>query len=255
MWSGAGFRTCLLKGRPENCSLYMESNVAQLHVADKLWTWFEANKKPVIGGTAVALIAGIIIWFVVWQRDQTQVAASEALSNVEAGQLGGAAQPASAQDYLKVASTYPNTKAGARAVLLAAGSLFDQGKYAEAQAQFEKFTREHRDSPFLGEAQMGVAACLDAQGKTDQAITAYKDIIQRHTGEAYVPQAQFALGRIYEAQNKPEQARDQYEQVERADPFLGPEAGMRLEELKAKFPALAPAAPGLTNAPIRIEKK
>ncbi len=242
-------------GLPENCSLYMESNVAQLQVTDRLWAWFDANKKPVLTGTVVALIAGLIIWFLVWQRDQTEVAASEALSNVEAGQLGGSAQPANAQDYLKIAASYSNTKAGARAQLLAAGSLFNQGKFTEAQAQFEKFTREHRSSPFLGEAMMGIAACLDAQGKTEQAVTAYKDLIQRHSGEAYVPQAQFALARIYESQNKPEQARDLYEQVERADPFLGPEAGMRLEELKAKFPALTPAAPALTNAPIKIEKK
>src|ERR1043166_2940904 len=48
------------------------------------------------------------------------------------------ARPDSAAGYLKVAADYPKSSAAARAVLLAGGSLFAQGKFAEAQGQFEK---------------------------------------------------------------------------------------------------------------------
>ncbi len=164
-----------------------------------------------------------------------------------------------------LAARYQNSGAGARALLLAAGSLFADGKYPEAQAQFEKFTRQYHDSPFLGEALLGVAACLDAQGKTDAALTAYKDLVNRHSGENVVPQAKFALGRIYVAQNKPELARDEFAEVERQDRFgsLGNEAGMQIEELIAKYPKLAPATPApfaptvqmLTNAPVKVPTK
>src|SRR6185369_4867829 len=125
---------------------------------------------------------------------------------------------------------YPHSNSGARALLLAASSLFGESKYAEAQAQFERFVREYQGSPFMGQAQFGLAACLDAQSKTDQAATAYKDLITRRPNESFVPQAKFALARIYEAQGKPELARDLYQDIERAAAFtsLGNEAGMRL---------------------------
>ena len=65
----------------------------------------------------------------------------------------------------------------------------------------------------------------------------------RHASESFIPQAKFALARLYEAQNKPELARDLYQDVERAAPLstLGNEAGVRMEELIAKNPSLAPA--------------
>jgi tetratricopeptide (TPR) repeat protein len=125
----------------------------------------------------------------------------------------------------------------------------------------------------MGEALLGIAACYDAQGKTNEAITSYKNLVEHHPGESSVPQAKFALGRLYESQNKPEQARTMFEDVVRGDPYgsIGSEAGIRLEELKQKYPSLVPPpppvptptftapAPGtlpLTNiGPLKMEKK
>src|SRR5262249_18885356 len=112
------------------------------------------------------------------------------------------------------------------------------------------------------EALLGIASCLDAQGKSDQALTAYKDLVTRHPNETFVPQAKFALARLYEAQGKVEMSRDLYQDIERAAPFtsLGNEAGVRLEELIAQNPKLAPApAPPtestITNLAPLLEKK
>ncbi len=237
----------------------MDSNVAQLPLSHRLWAWFENNRKPALAGTVVVVVVGLVIWFVTWRRDETQIAAGNALSDVASSQIGNpAARPDAASAYLGIAASYPNSRAGTRALLLAAGSLFTEGKYSEAQAQFEKFTREYHESPYMGEALLGVAASLDAQNKTEAATTAYKDLIDHHPNEVVVPQAKFALARLYEAQNKPELARDLYQDVERALAFtaLGNEAGMRLEELQAKYPKLAPVAPApLTNAPFKVDKK
>ena len=120
-----------------------------------------------------------------------------ALSQVT-GARGGA-EPAAA--YLKVAADYPKSSAVARALLMAAGSLFSDGKYTEAKAQFDRFGREYGSSPFMGQALLGSAACQDALGKTNEASTAYNDLIRQRPGENFVPQAHFALGRLYEAQN------------------------------------------------------
>jgi predicted negative regulator of RcsB-dependent stress response len=241
----------------------MESNVAQLPLADRLWDWFDAYRKHLALAAGILAVAGVVVWFILWQQEQKQIDAGTALSQVAAGQLDGTSSRAQASDeYLKVAKSFPNSITGARALLLASGSLFTEGKYQEAQSQFERFVREYQGSPFMGEALLGIASCLDAQGKTEQAANAYKDLVTRHPNESFVPQVKFALGRIYESQNKPELARDLYQDIERSAPFtsLGNEAGVRLEELIAKHPALAPAPPpppasSVTNLAPLLEKK
>jgi len=237
----------------------MESDAGQLPISHKAWAWFEANKKQAVWGAGGLLIVGVIVAFFIYHQEQGEITASEALSNVALPQMTGAANRGDlASAYLKVAADYPKSSAGARALLLAAGSLFMDGKYAESKAQFERFRREHASSPFVAEALLGIAACLDAEGKTGEATTAYKDLIDRYPTAYVLPQARFALARLYEAQNEPEKARNLFEEVERSNPYgsLGSEAGMRLEELKIKYPNLgAPVMASSTNTPpIKVEK-
>jgi tetratricopeptide (TPR) repeat protein len=228
----------------------MESEAAQLPLWQKAWAWFEANRKQAFMGAGALAVIGVIVAFFLYHRDQADIAASEALSGVALAPMTGASRGDMANAYLKVAATYPDSRAGARALLLAAGALFVEGKYPEAKTQFERFKREYSSSPYLGEALLGIAACLDAQGNTNEAAAAYKDLIDHHPADQVLPQARFALGRLYEAQNKPELARNMFEEVERNNPYesLGSEAGMRLEELKLKYPSLAaPIVPASTN--------
>jgi TolA-binding protein len=238
----------------------MESDTGQLPLSHKAWAWFEANKKQVLWGAGGVLVLGVIVAFYLYRQNEADVAASEALSNVSVPQMTGAGSRGDiAEEYLKVAATHPKSRAGARALLLAAGGLFVDGKYDEARTQFERFRREYSDSLFMGEALLGIAACLDAQGKTRDAMAAYKDLIDHRPGDSNVPQAKFALARLHQAQNEPEQARNLFEDVERSQPYgsLGDEARMQLEELKTKFPKLlAPVTPMPTNAaPLKVEKR
>lgn len=224
----------------------MDQNVAQLPVSHQAWAWFEKNKKQTLWVTAIVAVVGLAVWYLALQREENEVQAGQLLSDAEMAHSGfGGSTQEIAQAYLKIAAAYPKTAAGARALLLGAGTLFTQGKFADAEAQFQKFTRDYRDNPLLGQALLGIAACLEAQGKTEQAITAYRDLASRHPTDSVIPQAKFALGRLYEAQNKPELARDFYEQVERESRFssLGNEAGVRVEELIQKHPNLAPPPP------------
>jgi len=220
----------------------MESEATHLPLWQQAWAWFEANKKQTLWGTLGLAVVGLIVAFFLYRQDEADVAASEALSNVALPQMSGASRGDTADAYLKVASTYNGSRAGARALLIAAGGLFVEGKYDEAKAQFERFNREYSDSPFRGEALLGIASCLDAQSKTNEAVTAYKDLIDRRPTDYVLPKARFALARLYETQNKPELARSLFEEVERNNPYgsLGSEAGIRLEELKTKFPNMAP---------------
>ncbi len=226
----------------------MDAKVADLPLTDKLWAWFETNKKPVVGVVVAAAVVGLITWFILWQREEKANAAGDALSSVLVSQwMGAGARPEtveSAQAYLKVASAYPNSSAGERALLLAGDSFFVAGKYADAQAQFEKAARDYRDSPLRPQALLGIAASLNAQGKTDAAIAAYKELLARHTSASVIPQAKFSLACLYEAQQKLELARDLFLEVERDDRVrsLSYEASTRLQNLLDKNPRLAPSA-------------
>ncbi len=221
----------------------MESDNTQNDALLQLRAWLEKNKKQVVYGAIGAGTVALIAWFFVWQAHEKQLEASAALAKVSVGQM---MNPAAGQDsspaYLKIATDYAGSSAAERALLLAGGNLFTQGKYAEAQNQFGRFIREHATSAFLSQAKLGMAACLEAQGKTNEALIAYKDLSERHPNEVATPQAKFALGRIFEAQNQPQQARKYFEDVARTDAgtSLGSESGMRLEELNAKFPPPAP---------------
>jgi TolA-binding protein len=235
----------------------MPSEVAELPLSHKAWAWFETNRKQALWGIVIAAGLGLIIWFILWQQGQKEVNASEALSRLYLVTPAGLEARPDAAAYLKVAAEYPKSNAGARALLLAAGSYFIDKKYPEAKLHFERFTREHRESPFMGQALLGVAACLDAQGKTNEATVAYKDLVDHHPGESVTPQAKFALARLYEAQGKLELARNLFEEINRSDPYgsLGSEAGMRSEELVAKNPNLAMKAASTNAPPFNLQRR
>src|SRR5947207_14583439 len=137
----------------------MQSDVAELPLSHKLLAWFEASRKPALMGIAGVAGIGLIIWLMLWQRQEKQIAAGAGLSDVAAMQMSGATPRSElASAYLKVAGSYPGSSAGARALLMAAGTLFTENKFSEAQAQFEKFAREYHDSPFMGGALLGIAS-------------------------------------------------------------------------------------------------
>src|SRR5437016_2872362 len=194
----------------------MESEVTPSLSFFKLVSWFEKNKKQAIWGAIILVAVVLFASLILWRQAQREEAASEELSKVTAPQLGARPEPAEA--YLKVAAEYPKSGAAARALLLGAGSLFTEGKYDQAKAEFEKLLRDHKNSPFTSQAMLGVAACLDAQGKTNEAMSEYRRIGERYPNQNVAPQAKFALARLYEAQNKPSDALTLFEEVNRTAP-------------------------------------
>ena len=227
----------------------MDKDAAPLPLADRLWTWFETNKKQALYGAIVVVGGGLIAGFVYWQQSEKAIKAGEAFSNVSDSPGGIGPRPELADAFLKVATQYPKSTAAQRAILFAATSSFLGNEYDKAKAQFDRFARENRESAMLGNALLGSAACLDAQGKTDEAIAAYKNLVDHHGGDLVIPEAKLALGRLYESQNKPEQARALYEEIVRNDPMrssIGDDASMRLEELRVKYPPPRPPPSAMT---------
>jgi len=222
----------------------MEQKVAGLTAFEQALSWFEANKKQVALVSGLVVVVGFLGSYYFWSQNQKQISAGEALSDAIAAASPRSGQSASAEAFLKVAAAHSGTSAGSRALLAAGGLLFTQGKYAEAQNEFQKFRRDYPESPFRSQAMLGVAACLDAQAKPEEAARAYKELIDRYPGDIVTPQARFSLAVIYESQGKLKEARELFEEVARSQNFgsIGNEAALKADELRAKMPAVEPAA-------------
>ena len=221
----------------------------------KLWPWIEANKNRLIGGAAIIAAAIFLIYFFLWQRGQKEIAADKALTQVFISTPPDAGAGALADSYLAVAEKNPGTLAARRALLQGATALFDAGRYADAQAQFQKFLDANPDNSFAAQASLGVAASLDAQGKSDLAAAAYQKVISGFGDATAVNVAKFSLARIDEAQGKFSDAFHYYADVaQHSNPngSLGSEAAQHAMELKSKLPS-APASPAAV-APFKLNQ-
>ncbi|HZL13185.1 MAG TPA: tetratricopeptide repeat protein [Verrucomicrobiae bacterium] len=209
----------------------------------RLWPWFEANAKRLIFGAVIILIAIFIFSFYVWRQNQKEITAGDAVTQA---MLSG-----NGVELLKISAQHPRTYAGERAMLQGAAALFDAGKYADAQAQFEKFAGAYPDNVFLPQADLGIAASLYAQDKTDLAVAAYQKAAGQTSDLSVIAAAKFALAHIDQQQGKFSEAQKLYEDLAQTFPNspMGTEARRFLVELKVSSPATlksAPAAPATT---------
>jgi predicted negative regulator of RcsB-dependent stress response len=222
----------------------------------KLWPWIEANKKRILIAVGIIIAAIFIFSFVSWHRGKGEVDAGQALTAALISSDGSKLADAC----LKIAADHPSTLAGHRALLQAAAAMFDAGRYADAQAQFQNYLDAHPDGAFSGQASLGVAACLDSQGNSDLAVSAYQRAIGNLSDAEGTGVAKLAIARIYETQGKLNDALALYGEVIHANPnnAIGSEASVRAMELKSKpstgavsSPSPAPAVPA-ANAPFQL---
>ena len=140
----------------------MDTKVVQLSATDRLLAWYDENKQQAMLGALIVVLLGIGLGFFFWRTNEKDVASGQALTAVTLSYTGpgGGLRSGASDQLLKVANDYPGSKAGSRALLLAAGNLYVDGKYDEARKQFERFTREYKDSTFMGEALLGDGVLL-----------------------------------------------------------------------------------------------
>ncbi|MFM2083010.1 MAG: Tetratricopeptide repeat-like domain [Verrucomicrobiota bacterium] len=211
--------------------------------------WLGKNRNRVIGGGVVIALVALAVSYYFYDKNQTEITASKAISKVQPG-------PNAADAYLKIATENPGTPAAERATLLAANELFAAGKYPDAQTQFERVATDFPGTQFRDQSALGIAASLAAQGKTADATTRYTDLIQRSPEAAAATQARASLASIYETQGKFTEAIPLYQELARAEAYssIGLEAGVRLQALLAQHPELlAKPAAANTNANISLK--
>ncbi len=216
----------------------------------EVWAWLEVNRKRVMAGAIGALVLVVIGYILFWKRGQTELNADNALLSLRPTAAAAGAKPAaSPEDFLKVAEEHASTAAAERARLLAAGRFYDEGKYAEAQTQYEQALGHDSSGLLAPIAALGVATSLDAQDKVDAAMTAYQSVISKYPESPSATEAKMAMAFLHESRNEPEQALKLYDEVaaNRAASRAAMEAATKREELLKAHPELAK-----TNAPVAL---
>jgi tetratricopeptide (TPR) repeat protein len=221
----------------------MDAQAQSSDVYIKVLGWLHTHRKRLVIGVVVVAVIGLAWGFIAWKKAQDETDANAQIFAIPL-EGGPRSVPPSPLPLLDLAKEYPGTPAGEYAQLLAAGLLFNQGKYPEASRQFSEFIENHPESALIPQAKVGVAACLEAQGKTTEAINQYHDIILIYPSEmSIVSPAKLTLARLYQEDNKPQLAFNYYAELARMlsqnpyDPWAS-EARERAQILVAKYPEL-----------------
>ncbi len=241
----------------------MEPEQTESNFVIDFLAWLEVNKRRLIAVAVGAVVLWLVTYTFTYFQRQQEVAAEEALSALFKAPLGNANKSLpDAAGLLAVADKHAGAPAGQRALLLAAGAWFQQGKFAEAKAAFQKFQTQYSDSKLLPTAAYGVAACEDSAGNLDAALAAYQSVEQKFPKDPVTVQAKLARAVIHEARNKPEDAYKIYDEMAKPESrsLWSSEAFSRKDLLLAKYPHLgippAPLMPTIgagTNSPVMVQ--
>lgn len=222
----------------------MQTQNAPTEFLIKFWPWFEANRKRLIGMAVAATVILLAFYFYTTQQAQKAVDAGRAYTQMQLNLPPTATLQQVADGYQQVAKQYPGTLAAERAQLQVGSALFSAGRYADAQAVFQKFADASAGGMLAPEAQLGVAASLEAQNQLEPAAAAYRAVMTGFPNSTEVWPAKFALARVLEAQGKFTEAASYYTEVARSQVAgsLATEAAQRMAQIQSKIPAPKPAA-------------
>ncbi|HEV8541587.1 MAG TPA: tetratricopeptide repeat protein [Verrucomicrobiae bacterium] len=212
-----------------------------------LLAWLEVNKTKVGIIATVLVVLGFAIAAFRYFKDQKEGNASAellALKPTLTPQTN--APPPQPSAFLKISEQFPGTSAAERAQIFAATTLFDQGKYADAEREFNAFSTKYPESPWAAQAAYGVGASREAQNKLDQAQSTYQNVITAYANSWVVDQARLSLARVYELRKQPEQALRLYNELLMPRPGALPGEGGNRDAFERKE-ALLRAYPNLNT--------
>lgn len=167
-----------------------------------LLAWVELNRVKVLTGAVILVAVGFGIATMRYMAEQKELKASGALLGLKATiQQNTNVPPVTAAALTKVAQEYSGTAAAERARILAASTLFTEGKYADAESAFKAFLNEFPESPWRATAAYGIATAQEAQNKPE-AVTSYQTVTTGYSRSSLADDAKLALARIHEQKNQ-----------------------------------------------------
>jgi tetratricopeptide (TPR) repeat protein len=207
------------------------------------WAWAEVHRRHLILAAVgvLGLIVGGYVYF--WLRGQTELRANQALLALAPPDRAEARTGAGGHDaFVKLATEYGSSSAATRALLLAAGELFQAGRYAEARQRFAEVERRDGSGLLAPLAALGAAACLDAENKLDEARAAYQQVVAKYPDDPVAGRARLALAALHETRGEFAEALKIYDSLaaDRKSGRAGMEATVKREVLLKQHPELAP---------------
>ncbi len=170
------------------------------------WAYVEENYVRVLvfgAGVVVLVLLGV---FVMHQMDAQAREAVEAEGRVRVLLLQGQVDDA-ILDAERIAEAYGGDAAAGRALQLAGGLYFETGRYAEAQAAFEKYLQDFgATGPARYSAWSGIAAAMEELGDPSGAAARYLSFADEFVDSPFAPNALMEAARCYRISGDSDQA-------------------------------------------------
>lgn len=169
---------------------FLEWLMHAVEVVQQKWQLFVAG---VVGVIAVALA----INYALGAQEANKEAATGLLGEVLIAETNGQEEQA-----IKMAEqlirTYAGTPAAAQGMLVLANRYYLQGRYQEAEQQYQRYLSDYGDTDILVYgAWSGLAACFEAQGDLQKAAAKYREYATKHAGAEQTSLALMEAARCY----------------------------------------------------------
>lgn len=133
------------------------------------------------------------------------------------------APPAAAEPAVEAATADPSPEA--QALYDEGYALFNQKRYADAEARFDRYVKLHPRTNLADNALFWIGECRYARGDFSSALEAFSSTVERYPLSNKVADALFKAGKSLESLGDPQQARRTYQEV--VDRFPGTAAAAR----------------------------
>lgn len=164
--------------------------------------FLEDNFRKILWLFVMVVVALIAYGFI---HHQNTVKANEAAEEFTSAKT--------VEDCDLVISHHPGTNAAANALLLKADLLWDQNKKSSAVDALKEFTTKHAEHPLFVNALLSLGSKFDAMGERKEAQAVFERITREFPATAAAPLAQVRLGDLLWADGKAAEAKKAYEDV------------------------------------------
>lgn len=170
----------------------------------KLVDYVSKNRKKVLITSiiATACIAAVFSWFI--YSDRYEKKAQEKYRQAYDFDLKGGVRGSdhALQGYLDLTAGYPRSKAAKIAYYRLGGLYYQQGKYDDSIATYEKFLKSSFSDPVLNcLANFGIGYALEAKSDYANALKAFDKAMAVYPGDRLAVIGNRNIARIYEQLN------------------------------------------------------
>lgn len=174
--------------------------------------WVKRNKKPFFATLISVIVVVLIVVFVCVRIQMFNTAASDKLNTaMKVISSGNTVQGFSLVD--DVISTYPNTPAAYRAIIIKASNLIFQKKYDEAESLLKVYIEKAKPDTVKPIGYPLLVATYDNADKLEQAISVSKDFLSKYTDNYLAPSVMENMARLYSLSGKAEEAKQVYQNI------------------------------------------